>query len=322
MGFPWNLGFGDFDFSGGFDLSSWGQKRDIEEQCFPVPQAAASKATGLYRFYLPLKADLEANTRWPITFLRMTESNKSVDILGVKPVANAIEAVTKGAVDGAAAFLSRICLPAAEEFGLLLRDRVSAWRATHATAITNKAQAMVKAEGQSEPVQAHPRIVAGVIELGSWAESEEVQQMWAGLLASACTPEGRDDSNLMFVDLLSKLTVSQARLFDHVCQRATKWIVPAGWLMADELRMTVEELVKVTGIADVHRLDLEMDHLRALGLLNEMAGGFNAESTDADTTPSALALQMYARCQGYRGDPVSFYDAKPKPVEAPPPSNA
>ncbi len=245
----------------------------------------------------------------------MSEPNKSLDILGVKPIANAIETVTKGAVDGAAAFLSRICLPAAEEFGLLFRDRVSAWRASHATAITNRAQAMLDSEPHDAPVHAHPRIVAGVIELGSWTEAEEVQQMWSGLLASACTTDGRDDSNLMFVDLLSKLTTSQARLFDYVCQQAKKWVFPNGLLMADEFFMGLDDLKQVTGIVDLHRLDLELDHLRTVGILNEQAGGFTTASVDANATPSALALQMYARCQGYRGDPILFYGAKPLPPE-------
>ena len=55
--------------------------------------------------------------------------SQSLDVLGIKPVGEAITTAVKGTVDGAAAFLSRICLPAAEEFGLLLRDRVSHLRA-------------------------------------------------------------------------------------------------------------------------------------------------------------------------------------------------
>lgn len=65
---------------------------------------------------------------------------KSFDIFGIRPLAEAINTLTKGAVDGAGAFLSRICLPAAEEFGLMLRDKVSSWRAKNAVAIIQKAE--------------------------------------------------------------------------------------------------------------------------------------------------------------------------------------
>ena len=55
--------------------------------------------------------------------------DKAFDLLGIKGLSDSVEATTQGLLDGAAAFLSRVCLPAAEEFGLALRDRISAWRA-------------------------------------------------------------------------------------------------------------------------------------------------------------------------------------------------
>ena len=48
------------------------------------------------------------------------DENKSLDLLGIKPILHAINTFSKGTVDGASAFLSRVCLPAAEEFGLLI----------------------------------------------------------------------------------------------------------------------------------------------------------------------------------------------------------
>jgi hypothetical protein len=65
---------------------------------------------------------------------------QSLDVLGIKPLAEAINTVIKGTVDGAAVFLGRICLPAAEEFGLLLRDRVSHWRRQNLIRIAEKAE--------------------------------------------------------------------------------------------------------------------------------------------------------------------------------------
>lgn len=64
----------------------------------------------------------------------MSES-KSLDVLGAKPLAEAICHLLKGVVEGVGAFLSRICLPAAEEFGLLLQDKVRAWRSKNAVAV-------------------------------------------------------------------------------------------------------------------------------------------------------------------------------------------
>ena len=93
------------------------------------------------------------------------EKLNSQDILGVKSFGDAINTATKGLVNGAGAFLSRICLPASEEFGLFLKDKVSKWSGENALQI----------------------------EKGSWVDDNKVQDMWAGLLASSCNEDGRDE---------------------------------------------------------------------------------------------------------------------------------
>jgi hypothetical protein len=233
------------------------------------------------------------------------KESTSFDVFGIRPVGAAVEACTKGAVDAAGAFLSRICLPAAEEFGLALRDRVSVWRAKNALKMLQKAEEKLNANPEAEKRHAHPRLVAATLENGSWVDEELVGEMWAGLLASSCTEDGKDESNLIFINILSQLVSTQVIILDHCCKSAKKAVSPGGWLYAEILDMTLEELIKLTGISDVHRLDRELDHLRALELIQS---GFDPTSTLANVTPSALALQMYARCQGFSGSPIEFFD--------------
>ena len=232
------------------------------------------------------------------------QKDQSLDILGIKPIADSINIATKAIVDGSSAFLSRICLPAAEEFGLLLRDRVSHWRAVNVARIVADAESIVKSLPDADKRHAHPRLVAQIIEHGSWTESDEVQRMWAGLLASSCTVDGSDDSNLIFVDILSRLTLIEARILENACRECGKEVTQAGWLMAQDFRMSLEQLQNCSGTNDFHRIDRELDHLRTLGLI---AVGFEPSSTDADMTPSTFALQMYARCNGWAGDLLEFF---------------
>jgi hypothetical protein len=137
------------------------------------------------------------------------QKDQSLDILGIKPIADSINIATKAIFDGSSEFLSRICLPAAEEFGLLLRDRVSHWRAVNAARIVADAESIVANLPDSVQRRAHPRIVAQIIEHGSWIESDEVQKMWAGLLASSCTVDGADDSSLI---VIAQLGVVDSRI--------------------------------------------------------------------------------------------------------------
>lgn len=238
---------------------------------------------------------------------------KSLDILGIQPVAEAVNKLTTGAVDGAAAFLSRICLPAAEEFGLLLRDKVHHWRSANMVAVTQMAEAKLTLSGAGPEVYAHPRLLGTILDEGSWTSDSEVQEMWAGLLASSCTASGDDDSNLLFVNLLSRLTRLQARVMKYACEHLPKAVTQVGLIVPLE-RLTVSraELVGITGEDDVQRLDRELDHLRSLELL-AIHSGFPANSVDltADITPTGLAIHMYVRCQGVRKPPPDYFGLKP-----------
>src|SRR5882724_6327512 len=49
--------------------------------------------------------------------------DNSLDVLGIKPLAKAVEKAAERSVDGVSSFFGAICMPAAEEFGLLLLDK-------------------------------------------------------------------------------------------------------------------------------------------------------------------------------------------------------
>jgi hypothetical protein len=154
---------------------------------------------------------------------------------------------------------------------------------------------------------AHPRVVGAVIEHGSWADEDAVQSMWAGLLASACTEDGSDQNNLLFINILSQLTPSEVRLLNHACEHAKKTRSQAGWIVVEEmLFVPLAQLMEISRQSDVHRLDLELDHLRELGVLR-LDAGFNPNSTNANLTPSPLGLQLYVRCQGFVGSALEFF---------------
>src|SRR5436309_5740840 len=231
------------------------------------------------------------------------------DLLGLTPYGEALNTLTKGAVEGAGAFLGRICLPVAGELGLLFQDKVRAWRAANAVKVVQKAEAKY-AKYAASGSHAHPRLVAAAIENGSWNDSSEVQEMWAGLLASSCTETGRDEDNLFFLTILQQLTGTEVKLLNHSCASAPKTALASGLIWPAPLRCSVRELRGIVGVDDLHRLDRELDHLRALGLTMggiPLSATLAAEEQSVDVTPTALAVNMYVRCQGSRESPVEFF---------------
>jgi len=248
------------------------------------------------------------------------KDDKSIDILGLKPLSRSIEKVTDGVVDAARAFLSRVCFPASEEFGLLLQDHVRSWRASRAALIAKKAEEKVKLHHGESLVTVQPRIVHSVLDEGSWIHDETVHEMWAGLLASACDESGSDDSNVIFIGILKQLTSLQVRVLRFAVESADKFVSKAGWPCADSIRCPIVRLKEICETDDVIRIDRELDHLRSLDLIGgPFGGGFSLDSNEADLTPRPLALNLYVRADGFPGTPVEYWGLKCKPKPEPKP---
>lgn len=237
----------------------------------------------------------------------MPHDDKSIDLLGLKPVAEAAKIVTDGTVKGAGAFLSRICLPAAEEFGLLLRDRVGAWRSNNALKIVAKAEALNSAREHADRLHAHPRMVMMAIEEGSWADSDEVQKMWSGLLSSACTLGGEDDDNLVFMNILKQLTTLQTKIINHSVETCQKFQANSKFVLAKTETMSAAEALDVFSCGDLHTLDYQMDYLREIGLFDS-PGGFMVNTGEVFLSPTPLAVSLYVRCQGFVGAPNQYFN--------------
>ena len=240
----------------------------------------------------------------------MAEEETSLDVLGIKPIADAISTVTKASTDGVGALLARICLPAAEELGLLFKDKVHAWRGKNAAAIAAAAEACLALSDDKKNASVHPRIAGAIFDSGSWSDDDTVQKMWGGLLASACLKGGVDQSNLIFINFLNQLTPSEVKILEFSCTR-TKFTLSSGGLVISESELVVDaqRALEISGLHELDRLDLELDHLRGLGLLG-LTGGFSADRATpeqatvmptADLTSTSLSLQFYVKCRGFTG---------------------
>ncbi len=237
---------------------------------------------------------------------------QKTDMLGIAAYGEALNTLAKGAVDGSGAFLSRICLPAAEEFGLLLKDKISVWRANNAVDIALKAEKLLAAS-QRDNVHAHPKLVMKVLSEGSWADDDNVRSFWAGLLASSCTEDGQDESNIIFLNLLTQITTLQARIIEYSCANATISLGEHGLIQGELDDTSLEDVFKIAGCEDIHRVDRELDHLRSLELIGGDyigGGGIDMNTGSVNIAPTALALHFYARCKGSVESVEEFYSSQ------------
>ncbi len=238
----------------------------------------------------------------------------------------ALVAIAEGGVKAAEAVWTSLLKRAADEVGLALQERIKDWRLRNFVTVSKKIESRAAAQGiDVKDVQLHPRLGIAILEQSSLNDDDVLQEMWAGLVVSSADADGQDDSILLLVDLLSKLTRVQARLLKHACERAKVACPgPAGLLHVDQhVRVSVAELVDMTGITDIQRLDRELDHLRNLGLLSEnsgfsFGGAYGAETAKAVAEitaafdPSPLGLHLYAHCNGAK-DPSKFHNIDSAP---------
>lgn len=229
----------------------------------------------------------------------------SQDILGIKPIANSIEKLTDAAIKGASAFFSRICLRAAEEYGLLLRDRVRYWRAMNIAKLAKKAEAKLKLYNQTSNAHAHPRVFNKIVTECSWIDDEYLQEMWAGLLASSCTEDGTDETNLIFVNILSQLSSSQARIISLPFTENKYNSHQHDGMEYATVKKEKSEFIKCAGLSNWGILRRELDHLSSLGLI-DCTTRSDPQTSYVELRYKEVSLRLYMRCQGFTGTLSEF----------------
>ena len=150
------------------------------------------------------------------------------------------------------------------------------WRLNNILKTLEKAKGKMEFDGQNLNLTANARVGLNIMEGCSEVDNEELQNLWAGLFASSCTPDGRDDSNMNFVDLLRRMSSVEAKIIDYACRNCTKYIYPNQLIVAEEISVSFDKLVEISGTDDRYRLDSELDHMRSLELLlqgDSLVGG-------------------------------------------------
>jgi hypothetical protein len=199
-------------------------------------------------------------------------------------------------------FLSRISPDAAEGVAHLIQGGLTKSRMANAAEIMLRAETLLPRDSDDITLFAAPRTVTKIIEDGSWADEDCIQVLWAGLLATSCSKVATADTNLIFIDLFSKLAVIHVRILRYACLRARNIVSIAGPNVPAPVICTREEIMEVAGSREILAIERAIQHLRELGLLEDIAKFAPASgSYEANITPSNIAINLYTRCKGVQG---------------------
>ena len=198
-------------------------------------------------------------------------------------------------------FLCRLCPGAATEIKHALHNRLSNKRVASAVDIALKAERTLARDEKIVAVFAHPEVVMRVIENGSWIEDDWIRGLWAGILVSSCGNDGQDTSNLVFMDLLAKLTPIHLRILTFVCGKGSSKAAPGETPAKPGIECTAKELMEAADSQSFPRIQQTIGHLSSFGLLAESSRPSYVSLTGKEKTravPTSLGLKMYARCHG------------------------
>jgi hypothetical protein len=244
-------------------------------------------------FVLPPEADLRL---WQSPLKSVAEQTEPEDIVREFRVAQSIS------------FLSRVSPGAREQARNLLHEELSNYRLEGAIEIALKAEKMLGAAVEADHLHAVPRVAMNIVEGGSWSDDKWMLQFWAGLLAASCTVRGDDESNTAFVELLSQLRSLHMRILAAACTKSTKLITSPGSLSSRPLTWKAADLMKYSGSHDLIKLDRELNYMADVGVIApRVKTAFFQQMTDTTVAPTGLGLELYARCNGYRGATQGFY---------------
>lgn len=206
------------------------------------------------------------------------------------------------------AFLGRICSDGAEEIGEWVRTRASSLKILNAASIALKAENLLGLSPERYSLRVNPQVAVRILEVGSGTDEAWLQGFWAGLLITAGSAAGAEETNLEFVDLFSQLTSIPIRIFTVICTRATKVISDMGTVSAKPLACDIDELTATVGSRGP-QTERDLASLAALQLIERQAGNAPAllRTSQIHITPTRLGLQLFALCNGHRGILRDFY---------------
>jgi hypothetical protein len=144
------------------------------------------------------------------------------------------EIVKSGPADKVVDLLHRLAGPMFDEFGATLADKVRVYRAKNLVSTVRKTERILREAGLS--ANAVPtRLLLPIMEASSVEDPETLQEMWAGLLATAS--QQTDSVSPSFIETLKQLTPDDVRHLELICQETLKFLAKERLTAETELEL-------------------------------------------------------------------------------------
>jgi hypothetical protein len=250
-------------------------------------------------------------------------SIEGFDPLGLKSAGEIAKETLGFGIDGAKEFLKLTCKPLLEELGLLMKDKIANWRLQNIVNMLEKAQGKLQYNPDMEKLVIDPRVAYQIVEHASIVSNDTLQDMWAGLFASSCH-QYEEDENILFIDLLKRLTSSQVKFLNYLCTKSIKnTSIPflkssreSGLVSPGAVVIRYEEMCSIMQTDSKLKADTEFIALESMGLITEYVSNpspvwallqKSKSGLSQRIIPTIMAIRLFVKCQGSSETPYSYF---------------
>ena len=204
----------------------------------------------------------------------------------------------------ALAFLIRICPSAEARILKLITEDLGDEKAIRAIEVGCIAEDLLDEQDEAAIGQVSPDLLLRILEVGSDANDDLIRHSWAGILASSSLAEAEEASSWRCVDLLTQFLPGHIQILTLACTRAAERGWEPGFIFREKIECPTAEVRRLTGIRDSTGIEQDLNHLHHLDLLEPTSKANSFEQiVDANITPTALGLKLFARCNGHANPP-------------------
>ncbi len=127
--------------------------------------------------------------------------------------------IKSGTLANVTDMVKKLAGPALEELGAIFGDKVSVYRIKNFIEVTEKTKRMLENAGL-EAKSVPGRLLLPIFDACSVEENDDLQERWAGLLASAS--QESDSLSPSFIETLKQLTPKEAKHWDYIIVELSK----------------------------------------------------------------------------------------------------
>ena len=105
-----------------------------------------------------------------------------------------------------------------DTLGFLFGDKIKIKREENIIKLCAKAKKRLAEQGIEEPAHANPKLALPILAPTAGENSDELQELWARLLAATMNPNSLKQGRLGFTDALKRLDPLDAPVLDWLCE--------------------------------------------------------------------------------------------------------